>query len=87
MGILKVYAEIMDEVPKLKKDYELSYHEAIKKAKEIYKDELEKAQSLATKQGKELIENQINDIITDKEDIDNGQLYDIKTGETTRDLI
>lgn len=53
MGIHKVYADIMDEVTKLEKDYRLDYHEAIRKAKEMYKDELEKAQSLATTQGKE----------------------------------
>lgn len=49
MGILKVYADIMDEVPKLKNDYGLDYHEAIRKAKEMYKDELEKLNPLPTK--------------------------------------
>lgn len=42
MGTLKIYAKIMDEVPKLEKDYGLSYNAAIRKAKEIYKDELKK---------------------------------------------
>ena len=58
MGILKVYADIMDEVPKLEKDYKLSYDEALRRAKEIYIDELKKAQSLETKQGKEQFKKQ-----------------------------
>ena len=37
MGILKVYADIMDEVPKLEKDYKLSYDEALIRAKDIYR--------------------------------------------------
>lgn len=81
--MIKIYAEIMEEAPKLEKDYGLSYHAAIRKAKEIYK-----------KEGCSLpgsIRN--NDtkttslILTDKEDLDNGEVYDINTGQTIRELI
>ena len=62
MAILKIYAEIADEARKLQKDYSLEYNVAIRQAKEMYKDQLEKAQSLATKQGKEHIKT-FNEII------------------------
>lgn len=52
MGILKVYAEIMDEAPKLKNDYRLDYHAAIRKAKEIYKDQLKEKTHNSTDQSK-----------------------------------
>ena len=86
MGILKVYADIMDEVPKLEKDYKLSYDEALRRAKDIYIDELKKAQSLATKQGEEPMKP-LQNIITDKEDIDNNEIYDIDSVQTIKQLI
>lgn len=87
MGILKVYADIMDEVPKLKKDYRLSYHEALRRAKEIYKDELEKAQSLTDQdKGNEHCKNNVMDILTDKVDLDNGYICDKETGQTIGEL-
>lgn len=52
MGILKVYAEIMDEAPKLENDYRLDYHAAIRKAKEIYKDQLKEKTHNSTDQSK-----------------------------------
>lgn len=57
--------------------------------KDILSEELEKeiAQSLATKQGKERYKNNVKDILTDKEDIDNGEVYDIDNGQTIKDLI
>ena len=57
--------------------------------KDILSDELKKeiAQSLATKQGKEHDTKTTDYIITDKEDIDNGEVYDIESGQTIRDLI
>lgn len=68
MGKLKIYAEIADEARKLQKDYSLEYNAAIRQAKEMYKDQLEKAQSLATKQGKEHIK-EFNEIIAKTEEI------------------
>lgn len=57
--------------------------------KDILSDELKKeiAQSLATKQGKEHDTKTTDYIITDKEDIDNGEVYNIDNGQTIRDLI
>lgn len=57
--------------------------------KDILSDELKKeiAQSLATKQGKERYKNNVNDILTDKEDIDNNEIYDIDSVQTIRELI
>lgn len=52
MGILKVYAEIMDEAPKLKNDYGLDYHAAIRKAKEMYKEQLKEKTHNSTDQSK-----------------------------------
>lgn len=68
MAILKIYAEIADEARKLQKDYSLEYNAAIRQAKEMYKDQLEIAQSLATKQGKEHIK-EFNEIIAKTEEI------------------
>ena len=85
MAILKIYAEIADEARKLQKDYSLEYNVAIRQAKEMYKDQLEKAQSLATKQGKEHNKT-FNDIISETEDLDNGEVYDINTRQTIREL-
>lgn len=52
MGILKVYAEIMDEAPKLENDYRLDYHAAIRKAKEMYKEQLKEKTHNSTDQSK-----------------------------------
>lgn len=51
--------------------------------KDILLEELEKeiAQSLATKQGKEHLKNNINDILTDKVDLDNYGIYE-NNGQT-----
>lgn len=61
----------------------LSYQAALRQVKEIY----EKAHSLTDQS----IENEsmklLNKIITDKEDIDNGEVYNIESGQTIRDLI
>ncbi|MBS6504225.1 MAG: hypothetical protein KH415_21905 [Clostridium sp.] len=57
--------------------------------KQVLYEELEKeiAQSLATTQGKEHSKNNVNDILTDKEDIDNNEIYNIDNGQTIKDLI
>lgn len=56
--------------------------------KQVLYEELEKeiAQSLATKQGKEHLKNNINDILTDKVDLDNGYICDKETGQTIGEL-
>lgn len=60
----------------------LSYQAALREVKEIY----EKAHSLTDQS----IENEpmklLNKIITDKEDIDNNEIYDIDSGQTIREL-
>lgn len=60
----------------------LSYEAALRQVKEMY----EKAHSLTDQS----IENEhlktFNDIIADKEDIDNGDIYNIETGQTVREL-
>ena len=48
-------------------------------------EQYKKAQSPATKQGKELTKT-INDIIPPGTDIDNGQVYIKETGEVLKDL-
>lgn len=60
----------------------LNYRAALREASEKY---IQKAPSLATKQGKEHNKT-FNDIITDSESIDNGEVFDINTGKTIREL-
>lgn len=61
----------------------LSYQAALRQVKEMYK----KAHSLTDQS----IENEsmklLQNIITDKEDIDNNEIYNIESGQTIRDLI
>lgn len=60
----------------------LSYQAALRQVKEMY----EKAHSLTDQS----IENEsmklLKNSIADKEDIDNGEVYDIESGQTIRDL-
>ena len=60
----------------------LSYQAALRQVKEMYK----KAHSLCD----QTIENEsmkpLQNIITDKEDIDNNEIYNIESGQTIRDL-
>ena len=84
MGKLKIYAEIMDEAPKLEKDYGLSYHAAIRKAKEMYLDKKESCSLPASIRNNDT--KTTDYIITDKEDIDNGEVYNIDSVQTIRDL-
>lgn len=58
----------------------------INAATRLVVEQYKKAQSLATTQEKEHLKT-FNDIITDKEDIDNGDIYDKSTGQTIRELI
>lgn len=75
--------ELAKEVEKAKEDMtkQLNVEAVTRLVVEQYK----KAQSLATKQGKEHTKT-FNDIIADDEDIDNGEVFDIKSGQTIRDL-
>ncbi|MDB1932946.1 hypothetical protein PMY12_14970 [Clostridium tertium] len=57
--------------------------------KKVLYEELEKeiAHSLTNQSiGNKRCKNNVNNIITDKEDIDNGEVYDIESGQTIRDL-
>lgn len=84
MGILKVYAEIMDEAPKLEKDYGLSYHAAIRKAKEMFLDKKKVAPTPASFRNNDT--KTTTDIIPLGTDIDNGEVYNIESGQTIREL-
>jgi len=62
----------------------LSYQAALRQVKEMY----EKAHSLTDQSiGNEQCKNNVNNILTDKEDIDNNEIYDIDSVQTIRDLI
>jgi hypothetical protein len=57
--------------------------------KDILSDELKKeiAHSLTDQSiGNELCKNNVNNILTDKEDIDNNEIYDIDSGQTISEL-
>jgi len=86
LGKIRIYAEIADEARKLQKDYSLDYNAAIRQAKEIYKDKLEKAPSLTDQSIVNEHNKTFNDIIPLGTDIDNGQVYDKLTGNTIREL-
>lgn len=79
---LRLHLEIAEETKRLTLEG-LEFNAALRKAKEMYK---EKAQSLATTQEKELDTQTTNCIISDKEDLDNNEVYDIETGQTIRGL-
>lgn len=85
MGKLRDYAEIMDEAPKLEKDYGLSYHAAIRKAKEIILDKKKVAPVPASERNNDT--KTTDYIIAENEDIDNNEIYDRESGQTKRDLI
>lgn len=57
----------------------------IKAAERLVLEQYKKAHSLATTQGKEHNKT-FNDIITDDEDIDNGEIYRMDSGQTIREL-
>lgn len=84
MGILKVYAEIMDEAPRLEKDYGLSYHAAIRKAKEMFLDKKKVAPTPASFRNNDT--KTTTYIIPLGTDIDNGEVYNIESGQTIREL-
>lgn len=65
--------EMAKEIVKIVQENNVSVQELI--------EEYKKAQSLANKQGKEHLKNNITDILTDKVDIDNYGVYD-KNGQT-----
>ena len=76
----QIYLDQAKEVDLLMREG-LTYEVALRKVKSMY----EKAQSLATKQGKEHNKT-FNEIISETEDLDNGEVYDINTGQTIREL-
>lgn len=73
------------EVPRLAQIYieseGISYVEAIKKAKEKLLFD-----RVAAHKSNNNLSKTTNEIITLDEDIDNGEIYNIKTGETKREL-
>jgi len=77
----QIYLDQAKEVDLLMEEEGLTYEAALRKVESMY----EKAQSLATKQGKEHTKT-FNEIISDTEDLDNGEVYDINTGQTIREL-
>ena len=81
MGLL---LDIVDKVvPRVQE--RVSKGEGLKK---VLYEELEKEKSSipATTQGKELDTKTTTDIIPLGTDLDNGEIYDIETGQTTREL-
>ena len=76
----QIYLDQAKEVDLLMREG-LTYEAALREVKSIYK----KAQSLATKQGKEHNKT-FNDIISETEDLDNGEVYDKFSGQTIREL-
>lgn len=73
------------EIPRLAQIYieseGISYSEAIKKAKEKLLSD-----RVAAHKSNNNISKTFNEIIALDEDIDNGEIYNIKTGETIRSL-
>lgn len=61
----------------------LSYQSALRQIKEMY----EKAHSLTDQSIGNKPMKPLQNIITDKEDIDNNEIYNIESGQTIRDLI
>ena len=61
----------------------LSYQAALRQVKEMY----EKAHSLCDQTKENEPMKPLQNIITDKEDIDNNEIYNIESGQTIRDLI
>lgn len=59
----------------------MTFDDAFEKALEMYKE----VQTQATTQGNEQIKT-FNDIVSDSEDLDNGEIYNIETGETVKEL-
>lgn len=59
---------------------------SITKATTIVAQQYKKAQSLAAKQGKEHCKNNVNDILTDKVDVDNSEVFD-KTEKAINEFI
>ena len=80
---LRLHLEMAEEVKRLTMEG-LEFNAALRKVKEMYK---EKAHSPATTQGNELDTKTTNCIISDKEYIDNGEIFDKSTGQTIGDLI
>lgn len=78
---MRLLLEIAEETKRLTMEG-LEFQAALRQAKEIYK---EKAQSLATKQRKEHNKT-LKDIIPPGTDLDNNEIYDIKTGQTVKDI-
>lgn len=78
---LRDYIEVARLAQEIVEDQGTSYQEAIKKAKEKLLSD-----RVGAHKSENSISKTINDSITSDEDIDNGEIYNIKTGETIRSL-
>ncbi|WP_195264071.1 hypothetical protein [Clostridium sp. 1001275B_160808_H3] len=76
--------ELAKEVEKVKAD--MTNQLNVKAVTRLVEEQYKKAQSPATKQGKEHNKT-FNDIIPLGTDIDNNQVYILETGEVLKDLI
>ena len=78
---LRLYLDIAEETKRLTMEG-LEFPAALRKAKEMYKKE--RCSLPASKRNNDT--KTTNYIITDKEYIDNGEVYDIDNGQTIKDL-
>lgn len=76
-----IYLDQAKEVDLLMREG-LSYQAALRQVKETY----EKARSLTDQSIENEHEQSFNDIIAENEDIDNGDIYNLETGQTVREL-
>ena len=84
MGKINIYLQIAEEAERLNNEG-LELNAALRKAKEMYLGK-EKSHN-ATDQSMQNDNMQIlNDIIAPHEDNDNGEVFDIESGQTIRDL-
>lgn len=78
---LRLHLEIAEETKRLTMEG-LEFNSALRKAKEMYKKSCSLPGSIRNNDTKTT-----TSIISDNEDLDNGEIYNIKTGQTIRDLI
>lgn len=77
----QIYLDQAKEVDLLMREG-LTYEAALRKVKSMY----EKTRSLTDQSIGNEDTKTTNTIIADKEDLDNGEVYDINTGQTVREL-
>lgn len=80
----------MNNIERIQLNYIVRVAEkSIRPAGDVIREEVDKIKSC--KESDQTVpsnhNNKFNDIITDTQDIDNGEIYDIESGQTIRDLI